>query len=108
MGRRLVGLYYYQERFLADFRFGLVHVRNNFEPIFVYCGERHGADQLHHRFAKVVSECARRSQRAIDVRAPAQEANSIYELGPSADPAQVPSQHSATVTAANLEAGTEF
>ena len=35
IGRRLVGLNYYQERFQADFRFGLVHVRNNVEPIFI-------------------------------------------------------------------------
>jgi putative ATP-binding cassette transporter len=55
IGRRLVGLNYYQERFQADFRFGLVHVRNNVEPIFIYRGERHETDQLHHRFAKVVS-----------------------------------------------------
>ena len=55
MGRRLVGLNYYQERFQADFRFGLVHVRNNVEPIFIYGGERRENDQLHHRFAKVVS-----------------------------------------------------
>ena len=55
IGRRLVGLNYYQERFQADFRFGLVHVRNNVEPIFIYGGERHETDQLHRRFAKVVS-----------------------------------------------------
>jgi putative ATP-binding cassette transporter len=54
IGRRLVGLNYHQERFQADFRFGLVHVRDNIEPIFIYGGERHETDQLHHRFAKVV------------------------------------------------------
>jgi len=46
IGRRLIGLNYYQERFQADFRFGLVHVRNNLEPIFIYDGERHETDQL--------------------------------------------------------------
>lgn len=54
IGRRLVGLNYYQERFQADFRFGLVHVRDNVEPIFMYGGERHETDQLHQRFAKLV------------------------------------------------------
>lgn len=55
IGRRLVGLNYYQEKFQADFRFGLVHVRDNVEPIFIYGGERPETDQLHRRFAKVVS-----------------------------------------------------
>ena len=54
IGRRLVGLNYYQERFQADFRFGLVHVRDNVEPIFMYGGERHETDQLRRRFSKVV------------------------------------------------------
>ena len=55
IGRRLVGLNYYQERFQADFRFGLVHVRDHIEPIFIYGGERREADQLRRRFANVVS-----------------------------------------------------
>ena len=46
IGRRLVGLNYYQERYQADFRFGLVHVRDNAEPIFIYGGEQHESDQL--------------------------------------------------------------
>ncbi|MGB0060663.1 ABC transporter ATP-binding protein/permease [Candidatus Binatus sp.] len=54
IGRRLVGLNYYQERYQADFRFGLVHVRDNAEPIFIYGGERHENDQLRGRFSKVV------------------------------------------------------
>jgi putative ATP-binding cassette transporter len=55
IGRRLVGLNYYQERYQADFRFGLVHVRDNAEPIFIYCGEQHESDQLRRRFSKVVA-----------------------------------------------------
>ena len=55
IGRRLVGLNYYQERYQADFRFGLVHVRDNVEPIFLYGGERHERDQLRRRFSKVVA-----------------------------------------------------
>jgi len=55
IGRRLVGLNYYQERYQADFRFGLVHVRDNAEPIFIYGGEQHERNQLRSRFSKVVA-----------------------------------------------------
>lgn len=54
IGRRLIGINYDQERYQADFRFGLVHVRDNTEPIFMYGGEAHEAAQLRRRFAKVV------------------------------------------------------
>jgi putative ATP-binding cassette transporter len=54
IGRRLIGLNYHQERFQADFRFGLVHVRDNLEPIFMFGGERHETEQLRRRFSKVV------------------------------------------------------
>ncbi len=54
IGRRLIGLNYYQERYQADFRFGLVHVRDNVEPIFIYGGEQHETEQLRSRFASVV------------------------------------------------------
>jgi len=54
IGRRLVGLNYYQERFQADFRLGLVHVRDNVEPIFMYGGESHETAQLRRRFSNVV------------------------------------------------------
>ena len=54
IGLRLVGLNYYQERYQADFRFGLVHVRSNVEPIFIYGGEQRESNQLRQRFAKVV------------------------------------------------------
>ena len=54
IGRRLVGLNYYQERYQADFRFGLVHVRDNVEPIFLYGGEQHEREQLRRRFSRVV------------------------------------------------------
>ncbi len=55
IGRRLVSLNYYQERYQADFRFGLVHVRDNVEPIFIYGGEEHESRQLRDRFKKVVA-----------------------------------------------------
>jgi putative ATP-binding cassette transporter len=54
IGRRLVGLNYYQERYQADFRFGLVHVRDNVEPIFIYGGEQQESLQLRIRFSRVV------------------------------------------------------
>jgi vitamin B12/bleomycin/antimicrobial peptide transport system ATP-binding/permease protein len=54
IGRRLIGLNYFQERYQGDFRFGLVHVRDNIEPIFIYGGERQETNQLRHRFAAVV------------------------------------------------------
>ncbi|SRR5579885_2704189 len=54
IGRRLVSLNYYQERYQADFRFGLVHVRDNIEPILIYGGEQHETLQLKRRFSKVV------------------------------------------------------
>ncbi|MGH7924345.1 MAG: ABC transporter ATP-binding protein/permease, partial [Candidatus Binatus sp.] len=54
IGRRLVGLNYFQERYQADFRFGLVHVRDNVEPILMYGGEQHESEQLSRRFSKVV------------------------------------------------------
>jgi len=55
IGRRLVGLNYQQERFQADFRFGLVHVRDHIEPIYAYGGEGRESDQLRRCFAKVVN-----------------------------------------------------
>jgi putative ATP-binding cassette transporter len=54
IGRRLVGLNYFQERYQADFRFGLVHVRDNVEPIFIYGGEQQESEQLRIRFSRVV------------------------------------------------------
>src|SRR5262249_10942539 len=49
------GLNYFQERYQADFRFGLVHVRDNVEPIFIYGGEQHETAQLRRRFSRVVA-----------------------------------------------------
>lgn len=54
IGRRLVTINYDQERYQADFRFGLVHVRDNVEPIFMYGGEVREGGQLMRRFASVV------------------------------------------------------
>jgi vitamin B12/bleomycin/antimicrobial peptide transport system ATP-binding/permease protein len=54
IGRRLIGINFDQQRYEADFRFGLVHVRDNVEPIFMYGGEQHETRQLGGRFANVV------------------------------------------------------
>jgi putative ATP-binding cassette transporter len=54
IGRRLVTIHYDQERYQADFRFGLVHVRDNVEPIFMYGGEDRESGQLMRRFVNVV------------------------------------------------------
>ncbi len=54
IGRRLVRINFDQERYQADFRFGLVHVRDNAESIAMYGGEQHETRQLMRRFASVV------------------------------------------------------
>ncbi len=54
IGRHLVSINFDQQRYEADFRFGLVHVRDNVEPIFMYGGEQHETQQLGGRFANVV------------------------------------------------------
>lgn len=55
IGRRLVGINFNQQRFEADYRFALVHVRDNAEAIALYQGTREEAKQLRGRFAKVVN-----------------------------------------------------
>jgi len=59
IGRRLVGLNYNQEKFQADFRFGLVQVRDHAEQIFMYDGRSQEAEQLRRRFSNVVSNFKR-------------------------------------------------
>lgn len=54
VGRRLVTINFNQQRYEADFRFGLVHVRDNAEPIFMYGGEAHETNQLNSRFSNLV------------------------------------------------------
>ena len=55
IGRRLVVINFNQQRFEADYRFALVHARDNAEAIALYDGARDEAHQLHRRFARVVS-----------------------------------------------------
>ena len=55
VGRRLVVINFHQQRYEADFRFGLVHVRDNAEPIAMYGGEAQETSELTRRFNWVVS-----------------------------------------------------
>jgi vitamin B12/bleomycin/antimicrobial peptide transport system ATP-binding/permease protein len=54
IGRRLVVINFNQQRFEADYRFALVHARDNAEAIALYQGARDEANQLRSRFANVV------------------------------------------------------
>jgi len=53
VGRRLISLNFMRQRYEANFRFGLVRVRENAEGIALYNGEQHEADQLNLRFADI-------------------------------------------------------
>lgn len=55
VGRPLVGLNFQQERFEADFRFGLVRVREYAEQIALSAGERAEERNLAGRFGNVIS-----------------------------------------------------
>ena len=53
VGRRLIPLNFMKQRFEANFRFGLVRVRENAEGIALYNGEQREADELNLRFADI-------------------------------------------------------
>lgn len=53
-GQRLVGLNFNQLRREADFRYGLVHVRNNAESIAFYRGEQQESFQMRERFQEAL------------------------------------------------------
>lgn len=53
-GKRLIGLNFIRLRREADFRFGLIHVRNNVESIAFYRGEEQETFQIKRRFAEVI------------------------------------------------------
>ena len=55
IGRRLVVINFNQQRFEADYRFALVHARDNAEAIALYDGAHDEADQLRRRFTNVVN-----------------------------------------------------
>lgn len=54
IGRRLVGLHYHQYEKEADFRYGLVRVRDNAESIAFYRGEKREHLDLYNRLTRVV------------------------------------------------------
>jgi vitamin B12/bleomycin/antimicrobial peptide transport system ATP-binding/permease protein len=54
IGRRLVLINFNQQRFEADYRFALVHARDNAEAIALYDGAHDETRQLGRRFAKVI------------------------------------------------------
>jgi putative ATP-binding cassette transporter len=53
VGRRLIPLNFMQQRYEANFRFGLMRVRENAEGIALYRGESREGDVLDERFADV-------------------------------------------------------
>ncbi len=53
VGRRLISLNFLKQRYEANFRFGLVRVRENAEGIALYRGEQREAYELNARFADV-------------------------------------------------------
>jgi putative ATP-binding cassette transporter len=52
-GEKMVSLHFAQRRREADFRFGLVRIRENAEAIAFYEGEREEKHHLHHVFGRV-------------------------------------------------------
>ena len=54
-GRKLVRLDYNQLRYEADFRYGLVHIRDNAESIAFYAGEKPEKTESERRLLQVVN-----------------------------------------------------
>ncbi|MEY4517873.1 MAG: hypothetical protein RLZZ499_472 [Cyanobacteriota bacterium] len=55
LGRRLIGLNYNQLQREADFRYGLVHLRDNAESIAFYGGESQELTSVGQRFARAIN-----------------------------------------------------
>ena len=55
IGRPLIKLNFDQQRFEADFRFGLVRLRENAEGVALYRGEKGEATELHDRFNRLMT-----------------------------------------------------
>jgi putative ATP-binding cassette transporter len=54
IGKKLIGLNFYQQRFEADFRFGLVRFRENTEGVALYNGERDEMRNFRTRFGSIL------------------------------------------------------
>ena len=54
IGKKLIGLNYNQQRFEADFRYGLVRFRENTEGVALYSGEKDESRSFRARFGSVV------------------------------------------------------
>ena len=65
VGRKLVGLQFQQQRLEADFRYGLVRVRDNTEAIALSGGEAEERRTLSTRFAEVASNWMRLARREL-------------------------------------------
>jgi putative ATP-binding cassette transporter len=59
IGKPLIGLNFNQQRFEADFRFGLVRFRENAEGVALYRGEAQELGSFRRRFADVVANWIR-------------------------------------------------
>ncbi|MBX9573939.1 MAG: ABC transporter ATP-binding protein/permease [Candidatus Obscuribacterales bacterium] len=55
MGRKLINLNFNQRRYEADFRYALIHVRNNSEAIAFYQGEVRERETLGRKFSQVLT-----------------------------------------------------
>jgi putative ATP-binding cassette transporter len=53
IGKPLVTQNFNQQRFEADFRFGLIRIRENAESVALYRGEKEEQAQLSHRFTRI-------------------------------------------------------
>ncbi|MGC9195329.1 MAG: ABC transporter ATP-binding protein/permease [Syntrophobacteraceae bacterium] len=83
VGKPLVGLNYDQQRFEADFRFSMVRVRENSEPIALYGGEEQESIHLHNRFQSLLGnfwKIMRRQKRLSWVTNSYRQAAIIFPL----------------------------
>jgi putative ATP-binding cassette transporter len=83
VGKPLVGLNYDQQRFEADFRFSMVGVRENSEPIALYGGEEQESIHLQKRFKSLLGnfwKIMRRQKRLSWVTNSYRQAAIIFPL----------------------------
>ena len=83
IGRRLVSLNFDQQRFEAEFRFGLVRLRENAEGVALYSGERSERAELSTRFGRMwdnFMEIIRYQKRLIGFTAAYDQIASIFPI----------------------------